>query len=341
MRLVQFSDLVAQARSWTDIGASQDPTDSEIAGFGNLAFTQWYEKVADATESDYYWEYYSFITQQGVNDYPIAIDMDRLRRVDSLIQQNGNNQQWATVRRYDEAKQNAYGAFFGGQTMPGNQTIRLGYLPVAPVLAQYASLTVLAQPNTDPVDGLIFTSNFPGNYGLNLSLTIVNGGSIGWAIGATPLSIVLTIQSGVSTCFQIQQSLALTAPTQVQQLINVATTFPSSSGIPFSNLITQTNLGGVTQFNFINGFERYIVADMAAMICRRLERDPTNFEAEKLRLEPLLTARAARRDSNDPQVAKDVQGERIAMASPWFAVYPYRFVYRIYGENMKLLPFVA
>ena len=340
MRNVQFSDLIAQARQWVDIGASQDPPDSDIARFGNYAFSQWYEKVADATDSDYFFEYAQFVTVQGQNNYTIPVDMDRLRRVDSLISGNSGNQQWASVRRFDEAKQNAYGAFFGGQTMPGNQTIRLGYLPTAPVLAQYASLTVLAQPLVDDVDGLIFTANQAGNYGLNISLTIVDGGSISWAIGATPLSIVLTIQSGVSTCFQIQQSLT-GAPTQVQQLINVATTFPNSSGIAFSNLILQTSFGGVTQFNFINGFDRYITADMAAMICRRLERDPTNFEAEKLRLEPLLTARAARRDSNDPQVAKNVQGERLAMASPWFAVYPYRFVYRIYQEQMMLLPFVG
>jgi hypothetical protein len=341
VRNVEFSALIQQARQWVDIGASQDPPDADIANFGNQSFTQFFEKVADATDSDYFWEYYSFITQQGVNDYTIPVDLDRLRRVDNLISgNNGSNQQWATVRRYDEAKQNAYGAYFGGQTMPGNQTIRLGYCPTAPVLSQYAFLTVLAQPNTDPVDGLTFTAQQPGNFGANISITIVNGASISWAIGATPLAITLTVVSGVSTCSAIVTSLAI-APVQVQALISVATAFPSSSGVAFSNPISATNLGGTLQFNFINGFDRYLVADMASMICRRLERDPTNFEAEKLRLEPLLTARAARRDSNDPQVAKDVMGDRLAMAGPFFAVYPNRFVYRIYGQQMKLLPFVA
>ena len=108
MRNVTAASLVQQARIWTNTVGSKQPPDSDLLSLCNTSFAMWYEKIADATESDYWWEEYLFTTVSGVNNYLVPADQDRIRRVDSQVTQAPQNQRWVAVRRYDEAMKNIF-----------------------------------------------------------------------------------------------------------------------------------------------------------------------------------------------------------------------------------------
>lgn len=334
MRNVTAASLIQQARIWTNTVGSKQPPDSDLLSFCNTSFAMWYEKIADATESDYWWEEYLFTTVSGVNNYLVPTDQDRIRRVDSQVTQVPANQRWVAVRRYDEAMKNVFGAMFGGPAMPGGQVIKISYLPIPPFLSQYAFLTV---PTADGLDSLTFTATQAGLNGQAVTISFL-------PTGVGNVATVLVSANNITVVF----AYACTAQTVVTAfnsvpaatyLASCTCTQPNDHVVP--SFVPATPLGGTLQFDFINGLDRYLVADMAALIAMRLGRDPSPWVAERERIEPLLTIRAAKRDSNEPQQCKDTMRERMLESGPFYAVFPYRFAYRIEGQYMDLRPFVA
>ena len=339
MRQVSFASIIAQGRQWTDTVGAQDPQDSEIANFVGQSFCDWYDKVTDAAESDYWFAQQLISTVSGQNNYTLPIDLSRIRRVDSQV---GNaapgNQRWVSVRRFDEAMQNTFGALFGGPIMPGGQIIRVSYLPVAPFPQQYATLTLYS---ADGIDGIVFTANQGGSPGTNVSVQIVAGGGGATTVAApvSPYAIVITLKSGGDTIVNILAALNVNTSVALQ-VLSAASLTPLQTD-SFTAAVSAVNLGGTLQWDFINGWDRWLVADTAAFIQRRLKLDDGPFIAERERLTPGLSVKAAKRDENEPQQAKDVMRARVLERGPFFSVYPYRFGYRVYAQNLYLLPFVA
>ena len=333
MRNVTAASLVQQARIWTNTVGSKQPPDSDLLSLCNTSFAMWYEKIADATESDYWWEEYLFTTVSGVNNYLVPADQDRIRRVDSQVTQAPQNQRWVAVRRYDEAMKNVFGAMFGGPAMPANQVIKISYLPVPPFLSQYAFLTI---PTADTFDSITFTATQAGLNGQAVQIQIIPGGGAGAAV-VTVAGMLISVEVG-SGCTAQTVVTAFNAVPAATYLASVACTQPNDVMV---SVRSQAPLGGTLQFDFINGLDRYLVADMAALIAMRLGRDPSPWVAERERIEPLLTIRAAKRDSNEPQQCKDTMREQMFESGPFYAVFPYRFAYRVEGQYMDLRPFVA
>lgn len=342
MRVVSVDALIRQARSWTDIGMSQSPTDAEILDFANQSIPEWFEKLLDASESDWAFAQYQFITQNGVSSYNLPADANRLRFVDSLVTNNGSGaQRWVGLRRYDEALRNSYGAIWGPQGVPGGQTVRLSYNPVAPVFAQYASLQILT---ADGLDSITITAKQPGPNGKAITVAIALGGSLGVAV--TGLAITITVPSSGSAPTATAVLQAFNAVAAATYLASISTT-QGNDTLP-QVAMAATPLAGTVAYDFVNGWDRYVVADMSAYICRRLGREATPFEAEKQRLEAGLLTRAAKRDSGEPQVCKDVQRQNWIEGPGSMTIWPYRFAYRIFGQNpaspgpgtINLLPLV-
>ena len=337
MRNVSFDSIVKRVRQRANLVGSQNPPDSDIMGYVADAFVQMYVRVMDASSSDFWWAYSYFNTQQGVNLYPLPVDHDRLRRVDSQAQGTpGSVQSWADVPRYDEALENTLGTPWGGTVMPSGQTIRIAYAPDAPVPQQYATLTFNSE---NGIDGLLFTATQAAQLGLNVSVQISTSGGSGTTIGfgSNKYQIIIYLKSGGDTIVNIlaayRASAQAMAVASIQSLTNL-------QGDSFTASVAAQNLSGVLQYNMPEGFDRYLVADASALVCSRLNRDGAAHAAERDKLEALITVRADKRDENQPQVAKDVQRERARMASPFYVQTANRFGYRIYGNQIRLAPYV-
>jgi hypothetical protein len=334
MRLVSFDSIIQRARQRCNAVGSQNPPDSYIMGYVADEFVEMYVKVMDASASDYWYEYYTFATQAGVNLYPLPIDQDRLRRVDS--QPTGSPAtQWNTVKRFSEAMQNSNGSPWGS-TMPVGQTIRLAYAPDPPVPQQYATLTLLS---ANGIDGIVFTALQAGVAGANVSVQIAtpSGGACVISVGSTPYKVIITPASGGSS---IQAVLAaLTASALSSAVLSAAALNNIQSDI-FTATVAATNLGGVLNYNMPEGFDRMLVAGSAALICSSLNRDGSAFTAERNEQAALITVRSDKRDENWPEVAQDVQREMRMRNNPFYQAGPMTFGYREAGQQIMLLPWV-
>jgi hypothetical protein len=231
------------------------------------------------------------------------------------------------------------GAFYGLQ-IPGGQTIRLSYAPQAPVLSQYAFLSITT---ADGIDSITFTAQQAALPGTAVKIVIQLGGATGVVVSG--LTITITI-APTATAGQVQAAF-----NAVPQATNLASCTVTNNGVDsmVQTAMAATNLGGTIQFDFANGWERQLVADLASMITRRLDRDPTKYEDEKNRIQAKIRTWASKRDSGEPQVCKDVMADRWMSEGPLLAVWPNRFGYRIFGQdpsnpgtgNFYIVPTVA
>ena len=340
MRLIQFSDIIQRARQRTNTVGSQNPIDSYIMGYVADEFVEMYVKVMDASESDFWYEYATFVTQSGVNNYPLPIDQDRLRRVDSqAVGTPASANQWATCPRFSEAEQNSFGSFWGSAQIPGGQTIRLAYAPDPPVPQQYATLTLLS---SDGIDGIVFTAIQAGLPGTNVSVQIAtpspSSGVTVISVGSTPYNVIITPASGGDT---IKNILAALTASALSNAVLSASALANLQSDKFTTAVAAQNLGGVLNYNMPEGFDRMLVAGAAALICSSLNRDGTAFTAERNEQAALVTTRATKRDENWPEVAQDVQRQRSIERNPFFQANPTRFAYREYGQQIMLMPYIA
>lgn len=337
MRLVTFASIIQQARVWLNVVGSAQPPDSDIMQFVAQDFADYYERVIDASDSNYYWNTYQFLTVAGQNGYAVPIDQNRVKRVDSLIQNASTpgNQQWGTVKRYDTALKYAMAGFFN-QAIPGGQTIQISYVPNSPQnIAQYAFLSITT---ADTFDSITFTATNAGLPGQAVQIAITLGGAAGAAV-VTVSGMVITVEIGagctaqtVVTAFQGVAAavfLASCACTQPNDLM-VQTAQPA------------TPLGGTLQFDFPANGDRFIVAGVAGLIAMRLGRDASPWVAERNRLEPLLAIRATKRDENWPPVAKDtMRDQMMGRTGLLWAVTQNRFSYNWEGQNIDIRPWLG
>lgn len=324
--------MMAQARSWTDTTGSRNPSDSDLAAFGNLAFTNWYNLLAEAYGQDWTWATSFFSTLSNQIAYPQPADFFLLRLVDQQVVPPSANSAgtFIPVTRYNEVERGNYN--FGGQTVDQGLVFRLSYNPIAPVLSQYATLTL---NSSDGIDGITFTAQASGTIGVNVSIQITTGagGATTITIGATPYAVIINLKTGGDTILNVVSALQTSAAAKAVVNAVASTNIVNDS---FTTAVNSTNLGGTLTFDFINGLERGPINDMASFICTRLDRDASRFVQDRDKLEASIRDLVETRDVGLPLVAPDNEMEEES-ANPYWGAFPHRYKYTIEGSNIVLL----
>lgn len=329
MRLITVDSIMSMARVYTDTKGAQNPPDVDLLAVVNEVFPSFYDDLLDASESDWYFKQYSFATQPGISSYQLPADHHRLKYADSLAlpaPAQGPLQKWTRLRRMDEALLNMPGAFFGTQ-VPGGQTIRLSYNPQAPFLSQYAFQTILTQ---DGLDSMTITAAQPAVPGTAVKVAVQLGTGPSASVSVAGMTITITVPTAGATAGQVQAAF-----NAVPAATNLASFSVTNNG---ADLVVQqaqgpTALGGSIQFDFVNGWERYLVAALGSFIMRRRKLDNGPFEAEMAMVRAAVRTWASKRDSGEPQVCKDVMTERWMSSGPLGEVFPTRYGYRIHGQD--------
>jgi hypothetical protein len=331
-RVVSVASIMQQARSQTDTVGSQNPPDSDLLNFINLAFTPWYDLLIEGYGQDYFFTTDIVTTVNGVADIPLPADFYKMRFVD--FQLSMPQEAYIPMQPYDEALRDSYN-FGSPSAIPGGQNLRLSYNPVAPVLQQYASLFV---PSNNGTDGVTLTALTQGPYGNSIQVQFLTPS------GSGNISVTSIPHQGIIV--DIVPASGATLGSVVTQ-INTASNWPglavqfSASGSPlladgFSTTIVTTPLGGTTSFDFVNGWERYLIAKGAYYIATRLGRDPTVYDMAANKCEGDLQALIATRDAGSVFVAKDYEAEGSCFM-PWFPTWCRGFAYRLQGGNLHLI----
>lgn len=267
---------------------------------------------------------FPFSPNAGGNTYPLPADYYKMRLVDVQLQ-GGQNPTYSPVQRYDEALRDGFN-FGAQQNIPPGVTFRLQYIPTSPTLAQYAFLFV---PSSNGVDGITFTALQSGPYGNNISVTTYAPSGAG-SVVVNALSIRITPANNATAASVVAQIVGSAA---ASALVTVTASLGTDS---FATVLAATPLGGTTQVDFIQNWERYVICDVAAMILQRLDRDADRFLVEKDRLEEKIRDLAETRDAGFPLVAKDNQLEA-ASVGPFSPFFIQRYGYTIQGGNIVLL----
>lgn len=343
-KFVSVSSLMAQARQWSDTSTAPNPTDADVLAFVNQSYGRFYDFLVEAYGEDYFYTQNFFTTippntggfayqfgfalgggtLAGGNTYPLPPDFYKMRLMDVQLQ-SGNNPTYSPVQRYDEALRDGYN-FGAQQAIPPGVTFRIQYIPTSPTLSQYASLFV---PSSDGVDGITFTANTAGPYGNNISITTYAPSGAG-SVVVNALSIRITPANNATAATVVAQIVG-SAPASA--LVTAAASLGTDA---FATVLAATALGGTTQVDFIQNWERYVICDVASMILTRLDRDCSSFLAERDRLEEKIRDVAETRDAGFPLVCKDNQLEA-ASVGPFSPFFIQRYGYTIQGGNLILL----
>lgn len=328
---------MAQVRQRTDTVGSPNPPDSDLLGMTNQAFCRWYDRVVGAYGTDEFFSTGTFTTVAQQADYSLLNlfpDFYKLRFVDLLIGPGGAK---VPIEPYNEALRDAYNL---GQNVfiPSGQVISVNYIPAAPQLQQYASVFV---HSFDLIDGITFQSVYSGTYGTTLyletfapsgagSISVVANGGGGQVIQLTPpaASTNMSLSGFVNNAANWPNANPLLSATASQNGFDV-----------FSTAMSATQLSGTIQFDYINGWERFVISDTAAQLMQRLERDSTMFDAECKKFEQELISLAAIRDVGQPQEMKDFEAEQAQW--PWAPPFLRGYVYRLQGGNIHLVSMLA
>jgi hypothetical protein len=339
-KFVSVPSLMAQARQWSDTSTAPNPSDSDVLGFVNQSFGRFYDFLVEAYGEDYFFESAFFTTTPpnsfaytlgfpfdptaGGNTYPLPSDYYKMRLVDVQLQ-GGANPTYSPVQRYDEALRDGFN-FGSQQAIPPGVTFRLQYIPTSPTLVQFATQFI---PSSNGIDGITFTAVQAGPYGNNIAIQTFAPNAIA-SVVVNALTIKITPLNNSTAAQVVAQVLASPAA--------VALVTPSASlGTDIFNTVQAlTPLGGTTQVDFIQNWERYVICDVAAMILTRLDRDCSSFLAERDRLEEKIRDVAETRDAGFPLVAKDNQLEA-ASVGPFSPFFIQRYGYTVQGGNIILL----
>lgn len=328
MRSVDAAQIMYMARAATDVVGSQNPSDGDLLLQLNESFPEWYNLLAQAYSNDWAWNSYQFTTTLNQPNYQLPPDYFLCRWVDIQIAA-GTPGQWAPVMRYDEALRGAY--LYGAQLVEPGLVFRLSYTPTAPVLSQYATLLI---NSADGIDGILFQAVQAGTPGTNVTVTTLapTGGSTIVTVSGG-YNVTITPASG-ATNLQVVSTVNATPGASAVLVASVA----GLGGDTFSTVQAKTALGtGQTlSFNFVNGLERYLVADCAGWITHRLDRDSSKFDAEKQRLEGIVRDLVETRDPGLPFVAPDNEMEQIN-AAPYWPTWNRRYGYTLQGNYINLL----
>jgi hypothetical protein len=326
---VATSDLIQQVRDRLDIGVSQNPPDTAILAMLNQAFRRYYDLVVEAYGEDYFIATTTVTTTSGIATYNLPSDFYKVRWMDLIIGGTATQPLKIPIRPFPEELRDSYG-FGNPQYIAGNQQILVTYTPRAPLLVEYASLSVLTN---DGIDSLVFTAQLGGLSGNAVKVALVSGGSL--SVSVTGLTVTVTYVTGTTTAAQIVA--AVNASAAAFALVEASATQPNDT---VSATMLATALSGVTTYDFVNGWERLVIADVSAQIASRLELDPSVFLAEKAELKTDLAMLAQTRDSGHAAELKDEEAEE-AVGWPWAPPSFKGYRYKCQGNNPAVLWLIA
>lgn len=326
--LVTMASIMAQAREVTDTVGSLNPPDSDLELIGNQSFKRLHDMLVSAYGADYNWEEYFFTTTQNSAVYPLPPDFYKMRLMDLQISPTVPAM-YVPVQRYDEALRDSFN--FGNQSaIQGGLIFRVSYNQTAPYLSQYANTFLSALEGST---GVLLTAAQPGLEGFDITLTAKSAGF--QVITADVPDQTVTIQGFGGMTLQTLVN-TINAAAGMSELLVASVVGPPGATMQAPTNIQNGFLGGTLEYDFVNGYERYVICDMAMQVCRRLERDFSPFLAEKAELTDTLQCLADERDPGFPLQAKDNQMEAIAMG-PFSPFFNQRYLYTIQGNNLRLL----
>lgn len=325
---VATSDLILQVRERLDIVGSQNPPDSAILNMLNQAVKRYYDLIVEAYGNDYYFNQTTITTVNNQQYYSLPLDFYKIRFCDLIVGAAGN--QKVPMLPFPEELRDSYG-FGSPMFIQSGQQIQVTYTPRAPTLLQYAQLQVLT---ADGVDYLTLTAQQPGLTGTKTQIVIATGGPAGTATAsASGLVVTITIGTGATAN---QVIAAIQSNAGAFSLVSASASQPAD--LMVQSVLAATNLGGNVQYDFVNGWERLVIADVCAQVAARLDLDPTPFLQEKAELKAEIGQIAQTRDSGHAMEVKDKDIEDFGWPFAPSAFRSYR--YRMAGSQLWLVAVV-
>ena len=337
--IVQWYEILAEIRAATDTVGSQNPpdqtsTDPGLNSLANRCFKRLYDKIAEANPQDWLLAQTTITTVGGQQDYDLTTlipTIYRARYLDYVV--NPTNQAKINLLPYTVDHRNDW--LFGQPNLiPPNMQLLVSYVPKAPWLQEYASLTLNSQ---DGVDGLVFTAVAPGNVGLNVSVQITVSGAAAptWTVNNIR-QIVINVKTGGDTLQNIINALGTSAN---QAAVNAVVGVASLTGLNSDTIIAAsgpTNLCGNVAFDFISGWGDYVISAAAAKVMGRLDLDPTFQVAESQESMANVSAMSAVRDSGHSDSLRDEEADSFGGSYGYAAPTNRTVLYRFAGTNLSL-----
>lgn len=279
--IVTLSQLRDEARRRADMVNSTFVSDTEINDFINESLLELYDILTQKFADEYFHTFCSFPIGSTTNIYPLPGDYYKMKGVE--IAAGGGNNRFVTLTPYMFNERNR---FAYNTTQLPSRTVRIRYVPRNPRLTD--TPYTFTSANVDSSTDTITVNDHQMSTGELISFTTSGVLPAGLSTGITYFPIRVS-DNTFKVASTLQNSFSETA-----------------LDITDGGTGTHTLINNKDRFDFINGYESYVVWRAVEMMKEKEESDVTTSQSNIGRAMQRIESAAGNRDSSMPNRIVDM-----------------------------------